>query len=184
MSDPWAPLLAADWQEQIVFARPAPGEELGIGEFRLPPHVQIPLFAHEVETAVSDDGVDWAAVAEAMVYVLAHAPAGSHVTFYASFLEIWQPDVTAYLTQQGVDLAAAGRFGEGLICLRAATVISPMDAAAQYNLGVCTREYAQFLTAQGDSEKAQKAEAAALIALQRAAVLDPQFERLLASISV
>jgi len=183
MGDPWAPLLAPDWEDRIVYAHPAPGVELGLGDYRLPPHMPIPLFAHEMDSVVSDEGVDWAAVAEAMVYVLAHAPVGSHVTFYASFLEIWQPEVSAYLTQKGVGLAAAGQFYEGLICLRAATVIRPMDAAAQYNLGVCTREYGQYLAAQGDREKAEKAEAAALVAFGRAAVLDPQFERLLASIT-
>lgn len=183
MADPWAPLMAPDWETQIVFAHPAPGVELGLGDYRFPPNIPIPFFAHELESAVSDDGVDWAAVAEAMVYVLAHAPMGSHATCYASFLAIWQPDVCAYLTQQGANLAAAGHFAEGLVCLRAATAISPMDAAAQYNLGVCTREYGQYLAAQGDRDRSEKAEAAALVALSRAAVLDPQFERLLASIT-
>ncbi|HEY8347390.1 MAG TPA: hypothetical protein VIL07_09000 [Symbiobacteriaceae bacterium] len=183
MPDPWASLLEENWQQRIVFALPAPGVELGIGEYRLPPGTEIPFFADEVDTAISDEGVDWAAVAEAMVYVLAHAPVGSHVTLYAQFLEIWQPEITAYLTEQGVERAAAGQFKEGLICLRAATVIRPLDAAAHYNLGVCTREYAQYLAAMGDREKAQQAEAAALLALRRAAVLEPQFERYLASIT-
>lgn len=175
-SDPVSALLNPDWREQVVFARPAPGVELGIGEYRLPPDVEIPLFAWEVDTAVSDEGVDWAAVAEAMVYVLAHAPTGPHVTFYCSFLDVWQPDVCAYLTQQGVNLAAGGQFVEGLICLRAATIISPMDALAQYNLGVCCREYARHLDAAGKPERAERAEAAAGLALRKAAVLDPTFE--------
>lgn len=176
MSDPWIPLLEPDWQEQITFALPAPNVELGIGEYRLPPHVQLPLFAREAEAAVNDDGVDWAAVAEAMVYVLAHAPVGTHVTFYASFLEVWQPDIAAFLTQQGVSLAREGHFMEGLICLRAATVIAPLDAAAHYNLGVCSKEFARYLAAAGQPEKAEKAEAGAFIALRKAAVLDPRFE--------
>ncbi|MEW8979641.1 MAG: hypothetical protein AB2385_14715 [Symbiobacterium sp.] len=176
MADPWLPLLDAHWRERITFARPVPGVELGVGAFRLPPHVQIPLFAHEAEDAVSDEGVDWAAVAEAMVYVLAHAPSGSHVPFYAAFLGAWQPDVTAYLTQRGVELAAQGQFREALICLRAATVISPLDALAHYNLGVCAREYARWLAEADKPEQARRAGEAALAALRRAAALDPQFE--------
>lgn len=175
-ADPLAALMNPDWRERIVFAVPAPGVELGIGDYRLPPGAEIPLFAWEVDTAVSDEGVDWAAVAEAMVYVLAHAPTGPHVTFYCSFLDIWQPDVCAYLTQQGVRLAAEGQFCEALICLRAATVISPLDALAQYNLGVCCREYAHFLASSGSPEQAAHAEAAARLALRKAAVLDPQLE--------
>jgi hypothetical protein len=175
-SDPVAALLDPQWREQIVFATPAPGVELGIGEYRLPPDVEIPLFAREVDTAVGDEGVDWAAVAEAMVYVLAHAPTGPHVTFYCSFLDIWQPDVCAYLTQQGVGLAAEGQFVDGLICLRAATIISPMDPLAQYNLGVCCREYGRHLAAAGRPEPAEQAEAAARLALRKAVVLDPSLE--------
>lgn len=182
MADPLAHLLDPRWQEQIVFAQPAPGVELGIGEYHLPPHVQIPLFAREVETAVGDEGLDWAAVAEAMVYVLAHAPSGTHVSFFASFLEVWQPDVCAYLAQQGVELATDGRFADALICLRAATVIAPLDAVAQYNLGVCCREYAHRLRAAGEAEKAEHAEAAGFTALRKAAAFDPRFEAHLQSV--
>lgn len=182
MSDPWAPLLDARWQDRVVLARPAPGVELGIGDYRLPAHQHIPLFTWEVDAAVSADGLDWAAVAEAVVYVLAHAPVGTHVPAYAAILEAWQPDITGYLSQQGVTLAQQGEWREALICLRAATVLAQDEAPLQYNLGVCSLQYAAALAAAGEKEKAEQAEAAGRLALRKAAVLDPEFEPALAAV--